>query len=30
VAQGTHAELLATSPTYRETAEFQLALDEQP
>lgn len=30
VAQGTHAELLAVSPTYRETAEFQLALDEQP
>ncbi|HKS02694.1 MAG TPA: ABC transporter ATP-binding protein [Arthrobacter sp.] len=30
VAQGTHAELLALSPTYRETAEFQLALNEQP
>ncbi|MFE4541224.1 ABC transporter ATP-binding protein [Arthrobacter sp. NPDC056727] len=30
VAQGTHTELLALSPTYREIAEFQLALDEQP
>lgn len=30
VAQGTHAELLALSPAYREIAEFQLALDEQP
>jgi ATP-binding cassette subfamily B protein len=30
VAQGTHAELLGTSPTYREIAESQLALDEQP
>ncbi|WP_314193322.1 ABC transporter ATP-binding protein [uncultured Arthrobacter sp.] len=30
VAQGTHAELLASSPTYREIAESQLALDEQP
>jgi ATP-binding cassette subfamily B protein len=30
VAQGTHAELLASSPTYREIAEFQLALNEQP
>ena len=29
-AQGTHAELLSTSPTYREIAELQLALDEQP
>ncbi|HEY3573603.1 MAG TPA: ABC transporter ATP-binding protein [Arthrobacter sp.] len=30
VAQGTHAELLGSSPTYREIAESQLALDEQP
>ncbi|MFE5837830.1 ABC transporter ATP-binding protein [Arthrobacter sp. NPDC056493] len=30
VAHGTHAELLASSPTYREIAESQLALDEQP
>ena len=30
VAQGTHAELLSISPTYREIAESQLALDEQP
>jgi ATP-binding cassette, subfamily B, multidrug efflux pump len=30
VAQGTHAELLVSSPTYREIAESQLALDEQP
>lgn len=30
VAQGTHAELLRSSPTYREIAESQLALDEQP
>jgi ATP-binding cassette subfamily B multidrug efflux pump len=30
VAQGTHAELLSTSPAYREIAELQLALDEQP
>jgi ATP-binding cassette subfamily B protein len=30
VAKGTHAELLASSPTYREIAEFQLALNEQP
>ncbi|MFF2318478.1 ABC transporter ATP-binding protein [Arthrobacter sp. NPDC058097] len=30
VAQGTHAELLGSSSTYRETAESQLALDEQP
>ncbi|MFP3460908.1 ABC transporter ATP-binding protein [Arthrobacter globiformis] len=30
VAQGTHAELLASSLTYREIAESQLALDEQP
>lgn len=29
VAQGTHAELLSSSPTYREIAELQLALDEQ-
>nr|WP_050934416.1 ABC transporter ATP-binding protein [Arthrobacter globiformis] len=30
VAQGTHTELLVSSPTYREIAESQLALDEQP
>jgi ATP-binding cassette subfamily B protein len=30
VARGTHAELLSTSPAYREIAELQLALDEQP
>ncbi|RAM38714.1 ABC transporter ATP-binding protein [Arthrobacter globiformis] len=30
VARGTHAELLVSSPTYREIAESQLALDEQP
>lgn len=30
VAQGTHTELLGSSPTYREIAESQLALDEQP
>ncbi|MBT2548739.1 ABC transporter ATP-binding protein [Arthrobacter sp. ISL-65] len=30
VAQGTHAELLGSSPTYREIAESQLAMDEQP
>nr|WP_306926837.1 ABC transporter ATP-binding protein [Arthrobacter globiformis] len=30
VAQGTHAELLGSSATYREIAESQLALDEQP
>ncbi|MBD1541455.1 ABC transporter ATP-binding protein, partial [Arthrobacter sp. IA7] len=30
VAQGTHAELLESSSTYREIAESQLALDEQP
>jgi ATP-binding cassette, subfamily B, multidrug efflux pump len=30
VAQGTHAELLGSSSTYREIAESQLALDEQP
>lgn len=30
VAQGTHQELLATSQTYREIAESQLALDGQP
>ncbi|WP_395403672.1 ABC transporter ATP-binding protein [Arthrobacter sp. UC242_113] len=30
IAQGTHAELLGSSPTYREIAESQLALDEQP
>lgn len=30
VAWGTHAELLETSPIYREIAESQLALDEQP
>lgn len=27
VAQGTHAELLEISPTYREIADSQLALD---
>ncbi|CAM3042807.1 putative ABC transporter ATP-binding protein [Arthrobacter ulcerisalmonis] len=30
VAQGTHQELLATSQTYREIAESQLALEGQP
>ncbi|MEN8582327.1 ABC transporter ATP-binding protein [Burkholderia sp. RS01] len=30
VARGTHAELLSTSPAYREIAGLQLALDEQP
>lgn len=30
VAQGTHAELLSSSPAYREIAELQLALDERP
>ncbi len=30
VAQGTHRELLETSPTYREIAESQLALEDTP
>ncbi|QHK19087.1 ATP-binding cassette domain-containing protein [Pseudarthrobacter psychrotolerans] len=30
VAQGTHLQLLETSPTYREIAESQLALDDAP
>lgn len=30
VAQGTHAELLQTSPAYREIADSQLALGSQP